>query len=154
MLCNATFNNISVISWRPVLLEAILSSATVQKYYILESDYIIHVLLSYNIIYFFNIFQRLLGHQHTCRRSIPPFWCLLPPLCQINSYTSSRLLNRYISSSSIVLWNIYKYTHNYMLHYYYEFFRMMVQITFTITWKFNYCAGLELNDCHEGNIKW
>ena len=34
-----------------------------------------------------------------------------------------------------------------------RFFRMMMQIIFTITRKFNYCAGLELNDCHEGNIK-
>jgi hypothetical protein len=34
-----------------------------------------------------------------------------------------------------------------------RFFRMMVQIIFTITRKFNYCAGLELNDWHEGNIK-
>lgn len=46
----------------------------------------------------------------------------MPQLCQINSYTSPRLLNRYISSSSVVLWNIYKYTNNYMLHYYYEIF--------------------------------
>jgi len=73
MLCNATFNNISVISWWRILLEALLFSATVQKYYILESGYIIHVLPYYNIIYFFNIFQRLLSHQHTCRWSILPF---------------------------------------------------------------------------------